>query len=61
LADQTVKIEGDSGSRERVAYDLMEYIQTYSDVRAETRQEILELYSDCHTVVRGGAVNVRTL
>lgn len=49
MADQSIKVEGDSGSRERVALDLMLYIRRTSADKGEglTKQEIIDLYVDC--------------
>jgi len=52
MADKTVQIENDSGSRERVAYDLMKYIQENSDTTVRSRQEIIDLYVDCYWATR---------
>lgn len=48
MADQTVKIENDSGSNARVALELMEKVK-FSDKAASyvTKQELLSLYVDC--------------
>lgn len=64
MADQTVKIEGDSGSAAKVAYDLMTYIRTAPSNETKTRQEILDLYAECLEAtrgMRGYEPNVRTL
>jgi len=55
VADQTVKIESDSGSPPRVAYDLMKYVTTYSSDKSTTltKDEILDLYSECYRVAWG--------
>lgn len=56
MADQTVKIEGDSGSRERVALDLMKLLLSYgpvSEERPKTKIEALNLYVDCLDAVIG--------
>lgn len=48
MADQTVRVLGDSGSPERVAFDLMEKIM-FKDKNGSyiTKQEIIDLYVDC--------------
>ena len=50
MADQTVKIVGDSGSAHRVALDLFKHIRDYAkDAEAlKTTEELLELYRKCH-------------
>lgn len=49
MADQSTKDEGDSGSHERVALDLMKYIRTYSSDadKLKTTEDILALYRKC--------------
>lgn len=48
MADQTVRIENDSGSKERVALDLMEKILFHvKDNRPTNRQGFIDLYVDC--------------
>lgn len=48
MADQKVQLANDSGSPQRVAFDLMKYIfDTYPDERPKTKAEAFSLYSDC--------------
>lgn len=49
MADQKVKLESDSGSPERVAFELMQYIRyaDKSERAKESKQEIIDLYVDC--------------
>lgn len=51
MSDERVRITNfpDSGSAERVAYDLMQYIISYADEFGETRtrDKILDLYAAC--------------
>lgn len=50
MADQKVKIESDSGSPERVALELMQYIRYHDkNTRAATeeKQALIDLYVDC--------------
>lgn len=55
MADQTVKITGDNGSRERVALDLMKIIMSsVSGGMPDDKNGVLNLYADCLHVVIGG-------
>ena len=57
MADQTVKISNlpDKGSREAVAFDLAKYIREaeWSERQTFSRDEFLDLYSDCLHVTSG--------
>ena len=54
MADQTVKLENDAGSRERVALDLMKLvISSTADGTPETKKDALNLYVDCLDAVFG--------
>lgn len=48
MADKTVRLESDSGSPHRVAFELMEKI-TFKDKNGSysTKQELIDLYVDC--------------
>lgn len=48
MAVQAVKVENDSGSNARVAFDLMKYIaENAPDGVPRSKVEILNLYADC--------------
>lgn len=48
MADQKIKVESDSGSQQRVALELMQYIRHHDKNHgANTKQEIIDLYVDC--------------
>lgn len=52
MADQTVKLESDSGSHGRVAWELFKYVRTYCDDAKgnnKTTDELLSLYKKCRT------------
>ena len=55
MADQTVQIEGDNGSPERVALDLMKYIRGIAEDAKTKRstQELIDLYVDCRWAAYG--------
>lgn len=46
MADQTVRVEGDSGSPEAVAFKLWAAISSHHDLR-KSAQGDLELYAKC--------------
>jgi hypothetical protein len=48
MADQTVKIEGDSGSNARVALDLIKYVRSHATDRKDLSvDETIALYLRC--------------
>jgi len=47
MADQIVKFEGDSGSRERVSLDMAMYILQCEKNFRPNRHEVLNLFVDC--------------
>lgn len=49
MADQTVKVTSDSGSPERVALELMQYIRYHdkNEGGRSTKEEMINLYVDC--------------
>lgn len=54
MADQTVKLENDSGSKERVAFELMEKIYiSVKETRPTDRQGFVDLYVDCLAAANG--------
>lgn len=60
MADQTVNVANlpDSGSHQRVAFDLMKYVRTYdATTEYKTKSEILNLYRDCLKTTFGQKVD----
>ncbi|MBX3582535.1 MAG: hypothetical protein KF810_11610 [Rhizobiaceae bacterium] len=54
MADQTVKIDGESGSKERVALDLLEIIyRTLPEERPKDKQGFIDLFVDCLAAANG--------
>lgn len=54
MAEQVVRLESDSGSKERVALDLMKFITTHvSGSMPKSKSEALNLYADCYQVTQG--------
>jgi hypothetical protein len=49
MADQTIKLDSDSGSHERVALELFRYVRGMCDdaKKLEKTDEILNLYKKC--------------
>lgn len=63
MADSSVTVSGpvhvQSDAKERVAFDLMMAINSYSTVKADGKDKAywLNLYSLCLSTVRGGSVS----
>ena len=63
MANDSVSVSGpinvQSDSKERVAFELMEKIDIFSEVRSESKDKAywLTLYSQCLSTVRGGSVS----
>lgn len=54
MAEQQVRVTGDSGSPEKVALDLMRIVHgSYEDAKPKTKKDALNLYVDCLCAVRG--------
>lgn len=55
MADSSTRVTNfpDSGSAERVAFDLMSRIAMHEGNRKLTRDEALDLYADCLYATRG--------
>ena len=66
MADQDVRIRNmpDSGSPERVAYDLYVYLRpSHQDGQSheERKKQVLDLYADCLKVVKAGGYKLSEL
>ena len=47
MADGPLKIDSDSGSKERVAIELMKHISFHNQNYAKDKDSILNLYAEC--------------
>lgn len=55
MADQSMRVTNfpDSGSPERVAYDLLKMVFSHEGRQKMPRDEILDLYAECLYATRG--------
>lgn len=57
MADQDVRVRGDvsvlNTSKERVAFDLMDRIAAFEEVKSKDRAYWIRLYCQCHMATNG--------